>query len=277
MKRRIQIRLAHPIWIASLATIGFFTGAAVVANAQDKQVKQPTVLITGSSRGIGFALARQYAEMGWGVVATCRSPETADDLKALSQEHANVYIEKLDVTSADEVNSLAEAYRDVPIDVLINNAGILGDVPDQRFGNFGFETFDKVIDVNVKGPLRVTQAFIDNVVASDQKKIIGISSVVGSIEMNFGGQVFYRASKAALNMSMKTLAVESNWEKDPERKKVIFGLVNPGVVDTDFAKGVPVPMIQADESAAAVIARIEEFTVEDSGTFVDYTGKPLPW
>ena len=258
-----------------LTSAMFMASAAGLAAPED--LARPTVLITGSSRGIGFALARQYAEKGWGVIATCRNPESATALSKVAEEHSNVIIERLDVTDQAEIEVLADAYRDVPIDVLINNAGILGSVPGQRFGGLDFETFDEIMDVNVKGPLRVTEAFINSVVASDQKKIMNISSQVGSIELNFGGQVFYRSSKAALNMSMKTLAVETGWEKDPARKKVIFGLINPGVVDTEFAKGVPVPMITPEESASAVISRIEEFTTEDSGSFVDYTGKPLPW
>ena len=242
-----------------------------------EDLARPTVLITGSSRGIGFAMASQYAEKGWGVIATCRNPESADALRDLAEQYSNVVIERLDVTDYSEIDGLAETYRDLPIDVLINNAGILGSVPGQRFGSLDFETFDQIMAVNVKGPLKVTEAFMANVVASDQKKIMNISSQVGSIELNFGGQVFYRSSKAALNMSMKTLAVESQWEKDAARKQVIFGLINPGVVDTDFAKGVPIPMISPEESASAVISRIDEFSLDDSGSFVDYTGKRLPW
>ena len=237
----------------------------------------PTVLITGSSRGIGFELARQYAELGWGVIATCRTPQRATALQALAQSHSNVVIERLDVTDFAGIDRVAEKYRDVPIDVLINNAGILGDNDKQKFGNFDYSAFDEVMAVNTKGPIRMVEVFVDHVAASEQKKIMNISSAVGSIEMTFGGQVFYRASKAALNMSMRTLAKELRRSDQPGRKALIFGLIDPGIVDTGFAKNVPIPMIQADESAAAVIAVIDSYDRKTSATFLRYTGQKMPW
>ena len=169
---------------------------------------RPTVLITGASRGIGFELARQYAERGWGVIATARDPATAASLQEMAGQHPNVIIETLDVTDFHEIDALASRYQGVPIDVLINNAGILGDNDSQKFGNFDYAAFDAVMATNVKGPTRMVEAFIDNVAASEQKKIMSISSLVGSIEMTFGGQTFYRASKSALNMVMRNLSKE---------------------------------------------------------------------
>jgi NAD(P)-dependent dehydrogenase (short-subunit alcohol dehydrogenase family) len=101
---------------------------------------------------------------------------------------------------------------------------------------------------------------------------------VGSIKLTFPGQAFYRASKAALNMTTRTISREVKMPSaDPRRKEVIFGLINPGIVDTGFAKGVPVPMIKADESARYVIERIDGYTKENSGAFFDYKGSELPW
>ncbi|MEQ1801422.1 MAG: SDR family oxidoreductase [Gammaproteobacteria bacterium] len=237
-----------------------------------------TVLITGANRGIGYELARQYAERGWTVIATARQPKEAADLQKLAAERDNVRIEKLDVTSDRSVRSLAARYKGTPIDLLINNAGILGDTTAQKYGTYDFDVYDEVADVNLKGPLRVVEAFMDNVAASRQKKIISMSSAVGSIEMTFGGQVFYRSTKAALNMAMRTLSKEVKRDPDPNRKALIFGMINPGIVDTGFAKNVPVPMITARESAEKCIAVIESFTVEKSGTFLDYNkGTKLPW
>lgn len=238
----------------------------------------PTVLVTGANRGIGFALAGQYAARGWTVIATARDPGGADELRALARASDNVRVEKLDVTSDRSVRRLAKKYAGQPIDVLINNAGILGDVPAQKLGAYDFEVFDAIMDVNVKGPLRMTEAFIDNVAASEQKKIVNVSSAVGSIKLTFPGQMFYRASKAALNMATRTLSREVKLPSaDPRRKEIVFGLVNPGIVDTGFAKGVPVPMIQAEESARYVIERIDGLTKESSGAFFDYKGGELPW
>jgi NAD(P)-dependent dehydrogenase (short-subunit alcohol dehydrogenase family) len=236
-----------------------------------------TVLITGANRGIGYELARQYAERGWTVIATARKPRDSADLQKLAAGRDNVRIEKLDVTSDRSVRALASRYRDVPIDVLINNAGILGDINAQKYGSYDFDVYDEIIDVNWKGPLRMVEAFMDNVAASRQKKIMNMSSAVGSIEMTFPGQVFYRSSKAALNMAMRTLSKEVKRDPDPGRKALIFGMINPGIVDTGFAKNVPIPMITARESAEKCIAIIEGYTPDKSGMFFDYKGAKLPW
>ena len=238
---------------------------------------QPTVLITGSNRGIGLELARQYAARGWGVIATCRAPDEAAALKALAATRSGVVIERLDVTNFAEIGALAEKYQGVPIDILINNAGILGGNERQQFGTFDYAAFDEVMAVNTRGPIKMVETFIDNVARSEQKKVMNISSAVGSITMTFSGQNFYRASKAALNMSMRTISKTLKRSDKPGYKEVIIGLINPGVVDTGFAKNVPIPMIQADESAAAVIAVIDAYTLKQTGTFMSYNGKPLPW
>ena len=146
----------------------------------------------------------------------------------MAQHDGRVVIEALDVTDEPGIQNLAARYQGTPIDLLINNAGILGDIDAQKLGSFDFEVFDQIFDVNTKGPLRVVEAFIDNVAASEQKKIINISSAVGSIKMTFGGQNFYRTSKAALNMSMRTLAKEMRRAKEPGRKELLFGLIDPG-------------------------------------------------
>ncbi len=236
-----------------------------------------TVLITGANRGIGYELARQYAGKGWTVIATARSPRDAADLKKLAAENPKVRIEKLDVTSDRSVKALAARYKGKPIDVLINNAGILGNIDAQKYGTYDFDTFDDIMAVNWKGPMRMVEAFMDNVAASQQKKIMNISSAVGSIEMTFPGQVFYRSSKAALNMAMRTLSKEVKRDPDPARKALIFGLINPGIVDTGFSKKLPIPMITAQESAAKVIVVIESYTPDKSGAFFDYKGTKIPW
>lgn len=246
--------------------------------AQSTGSEPGTVLITGANRGIGLELARQYAGAGWRVIATARSPGDADALRELAKANDRVAVERLDVTSDRSVRALAKKYRGVPIDVLINNAGILGEVQAQKLGSYDFRVFDEVFDVNVEGPIRMVQYFIDNVAASRQKKIMSMSSAVGSIELTFGGQMFYRSSKAALNMAMRTLSKEVKRDPDPARHTLIFGLINPGVVDTGFAKNVPIPMITAEESARACIALIARFTPDMSGGFFDYKkGNKLPW
>ena len=236
------------------------------------------MLMTGASRGIGLELARQYAALGWGVIATCRTPESADDLQALAAERPNVIIEELDVTDFAEMDVLAARYAGVPIDVLINNAGILGGNDRQKFGSFDYAAFEEVMAVNVVGAVRMVESFVGNVAISEQKKVMNISSAVGSVSMTFGGQNFYRASKAALNMSMRTIAKELRRSEEPGYNEIIVGLIHPGVVETDFAKNVPIPMISPEESAAAVIEVIAGYTeTRQSGDFMSYTGKELPW
>jgi NAD(P)-dependent dehydrogenase (short-subunit alcohol dehydrogenase family) len=127
---------------------------------------EPVVFITAANRGIGFALASQDAGRGWIVIATARDPRGADARQALARANGKVRVERLDVTSDRSVRRLAKKYTGRPIDVPINNAGILGDVPAQQLGAYDFEVFGEIMDVNVKGPLRMTEAFIGNVAAS---------------------------------------------------------------------------------------------------------------
>jgi NAD(P)-dependent dehydrogenase (short-subunit alcohol dehydrogenase family) len=255
------------------------TACTSTTNMQPPSPDTPTVMITGASRGIGFELARQYAELGWGVIATCRNPATADALQALAGANPNVAIEQLDVTDFDEMDALAARYKGVPIDVLINNAGILGGNDRQKFGSFDYTAFDEIMAVNVIGPIRMVELFVDNVAMSEQKKIINISSSVGSISMAFPGQNFYKASKSALNMSMKVISKELKGSKDPNKKQIVVGLIHPGVVRTEFAGDIPIPMIEPEDSAAQVIAVIENHYVSrrQSGDFMSYTGSKLPW
>jgi NAD(P)-dependent dehydrogenase (short-subunit alcohol dehydrogenase family) len=269
-------RPLHPFLVLILAV--WLAGCASTAVVTAPEPVTPTVLITGASRGIGFELARQYAELGWGVIATCRNPDSAAALRGLAANFDNVLIERLDVTDFDEMDALADRYAGVPVDVLINNAGILGGNDRQKFGSFDYTAFDEVMAVNVVGPIRMVELFVDNVAMSEQKKIMNISSLVGSIQMTFPGQNFYRTSKAALNMSMRTIAKELRRSKEPGRKEIIVGLIHPGVVATDFAKNVPIPMISPQESAAAVITVIDGYQDRrQSGDFMSYTGKELPW
>ena len=146
--------------------------------------------------------------------------------------------------------------------------GILGGNEKQIFGQYDFDAFDLIMGTNTKGPLKMAEAFIDHVAMSTQKKIVNVSSAVASITLTFFGQGFYRSSKAALNMAMRTLSKELKRSDDPARKEVIIALISPGVVDTDFAKNVPIPMISAEESAAGLIEMIDLYDIGLSGRFL---------
>lgn len=254
------------------AAIALLLNLAHPLPAAAYSVDAPTVLITGSNRGIGLELARQYAAKNWNVIATCRHPETAKALKAIASAYADVEIEKLDVTDHAAIDALSEKYKDMPIDLLINNAGITGGRENQQFGHLHYDAFFKVMDVNVVGPLKMAEAFIDQVAASDQKKIVNITSSEGSLSTIHGARnYFYRPSKAALNMVMLNLS------REVAPRGVIIGLINPGPVATDMMKGVNMPLLTPQESVSGVITVIDSLTPEKSGKFLQYDGKELTW
>ena len=233
-----------------------------------------TVLITGSNRGIGLAFAKWYAEQGWKVVATCRRPEQAGDLEALAAEHDNLRIEQLDVTSADQIAALVQRMADQPIDLLINNAAILGPLPEQSLGGLDYDSFEQTMAVNVFGPLRVSEALADNVAAAGGK-IVALTSGLGSISLmgRMRGFYFYRISKAALNMGWRALRA------DLQPRGVAVLLVAPGMVDTRLLResGYRGPALTTDESAAGMAEIIADATLEDPGVPVNVDGKVIPW
>ncbi|MDX1562185.1 MAG: SDR family NAD(P)-dependent oxidoreductase, partial [Gammaproteobacteria bacterium] len=200
-----------------------------------------TVLITGANSGIGLEFTRQYAEKGWDVIATHRRSSTPESLAEIVAEHDNVRIERLDVTRADDINAIAARLRDVPIDVLINNAGVYNDRGDcstddcpgdwstQNFGNLRYGLFDTIMAVNVRGPLMVSEGLVEHVAASDRKLIVSISSTNGSLTEPLGGAggIFYRASKSALNRAMQLVAVAL------EDRGVTVVMLHPGAVATE--------------------------------------------
>ena len=234
-----------------------------------------TVMITGASRGIGLEFAKRYAEKGWDVIATARYPGDDQDLLALAAKFKNVRLETLDVTDHAGIDDLAEKLRSTQIDVLINNAGISGGRNTQEFGAIYYSVFDDVMNINVLGPLKVTEAFLDHVAASTQKKIINISSGEGRLSAVRGSrQPFYRASKSALNMVM----INASTHPTVKEKGVIIGILTPGFVDTDFTAGLPKQMmIDVETSVARSMAMIDKYTLEMSGKYYANTGEEMTW
>ncbi|HSC14382.1 MAG TPA: SDR family oxidoreductase [Gammaproteobacteria bacterium] len=245
-----------------------------------------TVLITGANSGLGLELVKQYAAKGWVVIATHRRDGVPDSLQAVVAEHPNVRVERMDVSSIDEVRALAAKLAGVPVDVLINNAGIYSDRAacaddacrgidsTQTFGMLDYELFDEIMAVNVRGPLLVSEAFAPHVRASRQKKLVSISSTNGSITFTLGGSgaIAYRASKAALNRAMQLVAVH---EKDAG---VTVLLLHPGAVLTERQAHLTFPgMIEMQPSVAGMIEQIEKATLADTGRFIQYDGADAPW
>ena len=232
----------------------------------------PTVLITGANRGIGLELARAYAERGWNVIATARKPAEAASLKAIAAGHPRLVIEPLDVTSQRQIDALAARYAGKPVDVLINNAGISGGHQNAKFGQLSAEVYQQVHAVNVMGPVKMAEAFLPNIAASQQKKIINITSGQGSIGKTWGCCYIYRSSKAALNMMMRNISLEL------KPRGITVGLISPGFVKTDFTPGLNLPMmITPEESAASVIKVIDGYDLSKTGTFLEHDGSEWPW
>jgi len=247
-------------------------GLATVSGGYAAAAEQPTVLITGASRGIGLELAKQYAARGWQVIATARKPGEAAGLLAIQAGHPNLVIEALDVTDHAQVDALAAKYRSRPIDVLVNNAGISGGHDNAKFGQMNFAVYQQVHATNVIGPMKMAEAFLASVEASRQKKIINISSAQGSIAKTWGCCSFYRSSKAALNMMSRNLAIEL------KPRGITVGIISPGFVRTGMTPGLDNPaMISPQESATAVISVIDGYGLATTGTFLDHAGREIPW
>ena len=224
-------------------------------------VHAATVLITGADRGLGLEFTRQYAARGDTVIATCRHPEDAAELRALAAEKKTIVVERLDLTDDAGVRSLATKYHGKPIDVLINNAGTLGDRDGQVLGTFSRKAFHDVMDVNAFGTLMVSEAFRDNVVASKEKKIVAVSSSLGSISRAVDlprRPYFYRMSKAAMNMGLQALGA------DLKAQGVAVALLSPGVADTPMHVkfrddyGINNPAVTPAQSVTGMIAVIDK-------------------
>jgi len=233
----------------------------------------PTVLITGSNRGIGLELARQYAARGWNVIATARKPGEAVELQKIAAAHpASVVLEPLDVADHASIDALAKKLAGRPIDLLLHNAGMSGGVPNQLFGRMNYDAFREVLEVNTIGPMKLTEALMPNVLASAQKKVVLIgTSEAQFATINAGRLYWYRSSKAAAHMLMLNLAYEL------KPRGVAVGVINPGPVDTDMMKGVRMPLQPPAESVGKVIGIIDRLEVANTGKFWDYQGGQLTW
>ena len=244
-------------------------------------VHAATVLITGSDRGLGLEFARQYAARGDTVIATCRHPEKATELQSLAADKKNVVVETLDVSDDANIRALAAKYHGKPIDVLINNAGVLGAHDDQTLGTFNRKSFQEVMDVNAFAPLAVSEAFRDNVIASKEKKILAVTSGAGSISRSGGmpkGPYYYRMSKAALNMGMQALGA------DLRAQGVAVAVVSPGATDTDMFTafttdyGVKFHSNTPTQSVTGMIAVIDKLDQKQAAQgILNFDGTITPW
>jgi len=247
-----------------------------------------TVLITGANQGIGLEFAREYAARGWTVIATHRHSTPPATLAALAAKYPKVRVERMDVTDPQQIKALGAKLKGVPIDVLLNNAGLVRTDPldkpggntNQMFGTLDFKLLDDFIHTNVAGPLMIVETFIGNVRASRQKKIVAISSAAGSVSvppfMPNGSTVpdhyWYRISKAALNSSMRILAAQFRNEG------ITVVMFHPGGVQVESFGDVKLPgFVPPSEAVGSMIHTIDGLTIKDSGRFLDNDGKDHPW
>jgi NAD(P)-dependent dehydrogenase (short-subunit alcohol dehydrogenase family) len=234
-----------------------------------------TILVTGANRGLGLEFVRQYAAEGWRVHAACRVPGAAVELDELSDQYPEIAVHPLDLGDTESIDRLAEDLTNEKIDVLLNNAGLLGsragDETDtqQTFGTIDAASWREVMYVNCIAPVLITQALIDNVARSPQKRIAMVSSGLGSIAGTSGGMYAYRTSKSALNMATATLA------KDLARYAISVMAFSPGWVRTDM--GGDGAELEAATSVGHLRARIAEMSLADSGGFRSHDGTTIPW
>lgn len=234
------------------------------SSTDDRETDAPrTVLITGANRGLGLEFARQYAAAGWNVIGTARRPETAEELRSLE-----VRVVQLDVTDPESIDRMGRELGRQPIDLLINNAGIFPRV--SRLDETDFGDVSRTLEVNTIGPMRVTRALLPNLHAGRGKKVVSITSGLGSIAENTGGRYYgYRESKAALNMFTRSLAAELRSEG------FTCVVMSPGWVRTDM--GGPNARLSPAQSISGMRAVIDRLTPADSGTFWNHDGSTLRW
>jgi NAD(P)-dependent dehydrogenase (short-subunit alcohol dehydrogenase family) len=222
----------------------------------------PTVLVTGCDTGLGVEFARQYAAEGCRVYATCLDPEKAQATRAIS---GDVRVLKLDISDLAATDALARELASEPIDILLSNAGLGKHHPG--FGRTDYGEWRRILDVNLIGPMRLAEAFVEHVARSSMKVMAFVSSRMGSIALNLtGGSYAYRSSKAGLNAVVKSLAV------DLQPKGILVLALHPG-----WAKTEPGARVDVDRSVAGMRAVIQRCSRHETGSFFAFNDTLLPW
>lgn len=229
------------------------------------------VLITGANRGLGLEYTKQYVEAGSHVLACCRDPESAEDLLKLATNFKDLLsVHKLDVGDFSQVDLLAASLEGQAIDVLINNAGIYPDSGSGVFSDVDYVAWLEAFRINSMAPFKVAQAFTPHLKQGKLKKLVNMTSKMGSIADNTsGGSYLYRSSKTALNMITKSLSI------DLAKDGITALVLHPGWVLTDM--GGPNALITTAQSISGLRQVIERATLADAGKFYAYDGQEIPW
>ena len=226
-----------------------------------------TVLITGANRGLGYEFVKQYSENGFEVLACCRNKNNAKELEELAENSNKIKVYKLDVGNVKAIKSLSQRLKNEKVDVLINNAGIYR---SSTVGNINYDEWIESFKVNTIAPYQIVENFLNQIMNSDLKKVVSITSKMGSIDDNTsGGSYIYRSSKTALNSMMRCLT------HDLKNQGVATLTLHPGWVRTDM--GGPGGWIDSFESVQGMIKQIDKLTIDDSGNYLDYAGKSINW
>lgn len=230
-----------------------------------------TLLITGANRGIGLEFCKQYAAAGWRVLACCREPGKADALNKLAARYPDlIQLHALTVTDHAQIEQLARTLADETIDLLINNAGVYPAADKLGFGHTDYVEWMDAFNINAMAPLKMAEAFVNQIARSELKLIVTLTSQMGSIDDNgSGGSYLYRSSKAAANMVIKSLSI------DLQEQGITAVAFNPGWVKTDM--GGPNAMISVEQSVSDMRKVINRLTLEDTGKFIGNDGLVIPW
>jgi len=223
-----------------------------------------TILITGAGRGIGYELARQSVDKGWNVIGSVRTVEAQ---RELAEKLPQMAVLNFDVTDHAAIEKVANAFHS-PIDVLVNNAGIIGAAPQSTL-DMDFDGFAKTLATNVLAPLKITQVFLPLLKQGNNPRLVNISSKMGRMEFSASDRIAYRASKAALNKVTQGLAT------DLKDDRITCIAMHPGWVQSDM--GGQSADITPQQSAESILKVIQSVSLDDTGKFIDWDGTARSW
>ena len=244
-----------------------------------------TILVTGTNKGIGLEIVRQYLYEGFKVIATCRNLSKQDNLNELLNSFPDmISVYQMDLLDEKSIENFSSKIKDIPIDIFINNAGVtFGYSRNAKLSNtgislnklntFGYIQSDNwlpIFKANCIAPLLLTQLLYRNFLLGNEKKIIFISSKPAFITENTGGSMYmYRSSRSALNQVIKSLSV------DLFKDSISVASISPGWVKTD--SGGSNALIDVHTSVTGIKKIINKLRLENTGKFWDYNGQLIPW